>query len=300
MDVSFLNFNKNYSFSLNKIQNKVSSNNLSFKGSENKTQLPSGEQCSTYFHPALALQLQLLKDGYTAEEIIEHQIFKNISFRNIDFSDPNLVEKAQSGEIKKEDIVVNTTKSIADIQAIQRGYSLLKQKFDSLDVQKHVEKMMEFERMLNFPHSRRMSKEGMILEVLHYVDKSNVELLNELLDDENFNNVHLSAALIKTGKSGDAKSALQALKMAQEIGYDKEFSLPLAIIISEANQLNMPIIERMLDEQDFLSNNEDFICNRLMAFLRGWEPDLFVEYLTNKDLTLREIDELMLGVCDEY
>ena len=54
------------------------------------------------------------------------------------------------------------------------------------------------------------------------------------------------------------KYPMQVLKMAQEIGYKKEFSLPLAIIISEANETNMGMVEKMLYEQDFLSENDDF------------------------------------------
>ena len=95
------------------------------------------------------------------------------------------------------------------------------------------------------------------------------------------------------------KYANQALQMGQEMGYEKEFSFPLAIMVSEANESNMPLIEKMLTEQEFLSNNPEFVSEKMMAFLRGWEPGLASSYLSDDDLTLREIDELMDNSFDE-
>ena len=93
MKVSFSNFNQNCSY-VNNIKNNSLAITPSFKGNEIEVQFPNGEYCSAYFHPALALQMQLLKDGYTLEEIKEHQVFNYIDFSNIDFSDPDLLEKA--------------------------------------------------------------------------------------------------------------------------------------------------------------------------------------------------------------
>lgn len=306
MNISSINFNQNYSSHLNKISNN-SNKTPSFKGNENKAQLPSGEQFSAYIHPALALQIELLNDGYTMEEIKNSHVFDIIKIGNIDFSDPNLVEKAQSGEIKTKDVVSHSTKKNADILAIQTGYHLLKQKFNSSDVQAHIEEMRKFEDDLNatlikLGHQRkanRTSVKSMILSALHYVDSKNVNLLNELLDDENFNNIYINTALMKLDKNKDMKYAHQALQMGQEAGYEKEFSFPLAIMISEANESNMPLIEKMLTEQEFLSDNSDFVSNKMMSFLRGWEPGLAISYLSDDDLTLREIEELMDNSFDE-
>ena len=133
----------------------------------------------------------------------------------------------------------------------------------------------------------------MTLEVLHYVDKNNVALLEELLNDKNFNNVYLGSALMKLDKNKDMKYAHQALCMAQEVGYDKDFSQSLAILISEAEPFNIKVIERMLDEQEFLIENDDFVCDKLMTFLRGGEFELLCAYMSDDTMTLREVDEMM-------
>lgn len=305
MKVSFSSFNQNYSY-LNKIQNNVATT-PSFKGNESKAELPSGEYYSATFHPAFALQMQLLKDGYTLEEIKEHQVFNYIDFSNINFSDPDLVEKAQSGEIRKEDILIHPSKSMADVYALQKAYALLRQKFNSEDVQKFIEKMRKLEDELNEifinmghePTKRRTTVNGMILHTLHYVDKTNVGLLNELLDDKNFDNTHISTALMKLNKNKDSKYGLQVLKMAQEVGYNKEFSNALAVLISEAEEFNMPIIEKMLGEQEFLSENSGFVCERMMSFLRGSDPELALSYLTYDDITLNEVNELLISSYSE-
>ena len=63
-----------------------------------------------------------------------------------------------------------------------------------------------------------VSVKSMILSALHYVDSKNVNLLNELLDDENFNNIYINTALMKLDKNKDMKYAHQALQMGQEAG----------------------------------------------------------------------------------
>ena len=87
--------------------------------------------------------------------------------------------------------------------------------------------------------------------------------------------------------------------MAQENGYKKDFSFPLAILISEANENNIGMIEKMLDEQEFLSENTDFVSNKLMNFLRNAGTGLSAIYEENQDLTLNEINELLESESNE-
>ena len=63
--------------------------------------------------------------------------------------------------------------------------------------------------------------------------------------------------------------------------------------------INMPIIEKMLGEQEFLSKNSEFVCERMMSFLRLSDPELAMNYLACDDLTLNEINELLINAYDE-
>ena len=153
--------------------------------------------------------------------------------------------------------------------------------------------MAKYFRENGIEAANKTDSKSMILSVLHYVDKNNVALLEELLDDENFNNVHLTTALMKLDKNKDMKYAHRVLHMAQEVGYDKEFGETLAILISEADLINTMVIKKMLGEQEFLIENEEFVENRLMSFVRGMNFNLLLEYATNEAMTLKEVDELM-------
>ena len=55
----------------------------------------------------------------------------------------------------------------------------------------------------------------------------------------------------------------------------------------------MGMIEKMLYEQDFLSENDDFVSSKLMNFLREAGIGLSLEYERNDDLSLNEIQELL-------
>ena len=118
--------------------------------------------------------------------------------------------------------------------------------------------------------------------------------------DKNFNNVYLHQALMTVNGPKDMKYPMQVIEMAQEIGYKNEFSMPLSILISEAEESNIHMIEKMLEEQDFLSANSDFVSNNLMSLLRNAGTGLSFEYTQNDDLTLNEIQELLqLEEADE-
>ena len=298
MEISSINFSQSVLPKSNKISNNAS--NIAFKGNDNERNVPSHEQCTFFFHPVFELQKQLLEDGYSLEEIRKHEIFDVIEVNNSNLFNPDILDDIYEGKITKKDVISHHPKKLADIQAIQRAYVLLKQKFNTPDVQKHIAKVNAMEEELSRyfkakgeEMTYRTTCQGMILDVLHYVDKNNVALVEELLNDKNFNNVHLSAALMKLDKNKDMRYAHQALHLAQEVGYSKDFSQALAILISEAEPFNIKIIEKMLSEQDFLSQNDDFVCNNLMSFLRGWKLELLCAYMSNDTMTLNDINELM-------
>ena len=298
MEISSINFVQNVLPKTIKSANNAS--NIAFSGYNNERNVPSGEQCTIFFHPVFELQKQLLEDGYSLEEIRKHQIFDVIEINAEFLSNPDILTDVADGKVTKNDIITHQPKNLADVKAIQKAYTLLKQKFNTPDVQKYLAKVGELEEDLaqyfkskGMKEFHRTTCQSLMLEVLHNVDRNNVALLEELLDDENYENTSLYHALMKLDKNQDMRYAHQVHRMAQEIGYKKEFSTALAVLISEANSANIKIIEKMLEEQDFLIENDDFVRNRIMSFLRFSDPNLAINYLINDDLTLSEIDEMM-------
>ena len=229
MNIQFNNF-----VPINSLNVKNNSKKLevSFKWNEIESTdaIPPCNYSSVQIHPIAALNIQLLKDGYSKEEISEHSIFFKTKIKNVDFSNPKLFEAAMQGVITKDDIFTKNLKSIEDVKAMQRAYSYLKEKFNTEDVRKHVQEFNELEDKigailpkegLDVPQKPKFSSKSMILSVLHYVNKDNEPLLQELLNDKNFNNVHLHQALMSIDENKDMKYSHQVLQMAQELGYEK-------------------------------------------------------------------------------
>lgn len=301
--ISRTNLNKN-------TENNFKKTELSFKGidSEKTGNSQPINYTTVQLHPIAEFNLQLLKDGYTMEQINEHSVFTTtkINFNNL--MSPNLMKDIASGKITKNNVFKKHMKSNGDIKAMQRAYISLKEKFNTEDVRKHVSQMTSLEeeissilarKGINSKAEPKYSAKTMILSILHYVNKDNEPLLQELLNDPNFNNVEIKNALLSAEEKKDIKYPLAVLKMAQENGYKKDFSFPLAILISEANENNIGMIEKMLDEQEFLSENADFVSNRLMNFLRNAGTGLSAIYEENQDLTLNEINELLESESNE-
>lgn len=312
MNIQFHNFAP---INSTNVKSNFRKTDISFKGNEENSpvgdvsNVPPYVYTSIQLHPIVELNLQLIKDGYSKDEIKEHGIFFTTKIRNVDFSNPQLLEAAMEGIITKDDIFSKNIKSDDDVKAMQKAYFSLKEKFNTPDVRKHVAEFNAIEDKLNAMFSQKgidlqnrqkYSAKSMILTILRYVNKDNEPLLQQLLNDKNFNNVFLHHALMSIDKNKDMQYSFQVLEMAQETGYKKEFSLPLSILISEANEDNIRMIEKMLDEQDFLSKNNDFVSNKLMNFLREAGTGLSLEYERNDDLTLNEIQELLDLEDSEY
>lgn len=288
------------------VKSNLTKTDISFKGNEENspeevTNLPPSVCTSVQLHPIVELNLQLLKDGYSKNEINEHGIFFTTKIRNFDFGNPQLLEAIMQGSITKDDIFSKNLKTLDDVKAMQKAYSSLKEKFNTVDVRNHVAEFNAIEDKLNamfsqkgidLPNKQKYSAKSMILTILRYVNKDNEPLLQQLLNDKNFNNVFLHHALMSIDKDKDMKYAYQVIDMAQEMGYKKEFSFPLSILISEANERNIGMIEKMFDEQDFLSENDDFVSNNLMNFLREAGTGLSAIYEQDDSMRLNEVQEL--------
>lgn len=286
---------------------KIQKRKLSFKGKD-KNELPvtpSNESVSNYasvqIHPAFALNMQLLKDGYTKKEIEKHKLFKEINIDGSIFDHENLLDDVMDKKITKKDIFFEKSKEIKDAQAMQRVYFALKEKFNTQDVQQHIfeENQMynEFTRVLeglgkDLGDMKPVTCKDKILSVLHYVNCENEPLVYELLNDKKFNNVYLQTALLGVNISKDPISALKVIKMAQDIGYEKDFSFALAVLVGEANEMNLPMIEKMLYEQKFLTENDEFVSTRLMNFLRSAGYGLAKDYVESDEITLDIVQEL--------
>lgn len=307
MSISFSNFSNNDAFNVTNVKKAQGNNDISFKGNETnnseETQgiVPSCNHTIVKIHPLIALNMQLLHDGFSMEQINEHSIFLNRKM-NVDFGNPIFLEAVKQGAVKKDSIFSESIKSNDDIVAMQKAYVLLREKFNSQDVREHVDKMRKLEDEIaqflikkghDLPQESKYSAKSMILSILHYVNKDNEPLLQKLLEDINFNNIYIDKALLSIEDKKDIKYGLQVLEMAQEIGYDKDFSFALSILISEAKAENMPIIEKILNEQDFFVDNDDFVANELINFVRHPYSGLAPVYIQNDDITLNEIQELL-------
>ena len=312
MSINFSNFPYSDTFNVKNITKKRDNVDVSFKGNETngaenvQGNIPSCSHTAVKVHPLIALNMQLLKDAYSMEQINEHSIFLHRMI-NIDFGNPIFLEAAKQGLIKKDSIFSESIKSNEDISAMQKAYLSLREKFNTQDVREHVDKMRKLEAEIaqflikkghDLPQESKYSAKAMILSVLHYVNKENEPLLQKLLNDKNFNNIYLDKALMSFEKNKDMSYGMKVLEMAQTVGYDKEFSFALSVLISEAKEENMPIIEKILEEQDFFAGNDSFVSNELINFVRHPHSGLAPVYIQNDDITLNEIQEL-LNIEDE-
>ena len=281
MNINFLNNVQELSGLSKNINNNMQKKNLSFKGktennsSQESKNVPNYSEAKVSFHPLFNLEMELIKDGFTKEEI-------------------------KSAELTEEGFFPKHKKDTKDIQAMLRTYRLLKEKLCTSDVKEHIEEKIElYDEIADFLRSRgkevksdkRNIYTGAVLPILSRVNKNNEPIVKMLLEDENFDNTQITQALINITGKDNSKYGIKTLEMAQEIGYDKEFSFPLAVIISEANENNIEAIEKMLHEQEFFVDNYDFVANGLMFFLRGYDG-LLPSYKENPDLTMGIVKEL--------
>jgi len=256
--------------------------------------------------PVMALWSMLLKDGYKPEDLKRSGIFTSLNLKDgvdIDVLAEH-VDEFQETQITGKDIFNRNTKSGDDIRAMIKLYADLKEKFVTADVLDDCKRFLDLKNSIlghlqekfgasGEEPSLEEEAAGKILHVLTFTNKDNAAVAHALLDDENFNNMHIESALIGIKGADKAKCGLEVLKIAQETGYDKSFSYALSVLISEADPVNMPVIRKIIEEdQEFLSGNSKFVSEKLMSFLRLMEPELAAAYLEDDTITLQNIDEL--------
>lgn len=294
--------------SLNNAKNikKSSNTQLSFKGQTNDKESSKIPYCqidmqSFLNNPMVNLYTQLIKDGFKTEELKKTKIFQTINM-NPDFDTYILMglDRAPDNYINqiKAQMFDYKPKSQEDIKAMIKLYKQLREKFASNDViqyNKETQKLMnDLKKMFNdAPCDENEPIRGMMLHILSATNSKNGNIAEALLNDENFNNLDINTALLGIDSKEKSAYGQKVLQIAQKIGYNKEFSFPLAIMISEANQENIKMIERLIEEeQDFFINNEEFTTCELMDFLRFKNP-LTLTYISDNEIPMETIQELM-------
>ena len=294
--------------SLNNAKNikKSSNTQLSFKGQTNDKESSKIPYCqidmqSFLNNPMVNLYTQLIKDGFKTEELKKTKIFQTINM-NPDFDTYMLMglDRTPDNYINqiKAQMFDYKPKSQEDIKAMIKLYKQLREKFASNDViqyNKETQKLMnDLKKMFNdAPCDENEPIRGMMLHILSATNSKNGNIAEALLNDENFNNLDINTALLGIDSKEKSAYGQKVLQIAQKIGYNKEFSFHLAIMISEANQENIKMIERLIEEeQDFFINNEEFTTCELMDFLR-FENPLTLTYISDNEIPMETIQELM-------
>lgn len=308
MLVKPISFNKN-AFYLNKMKkNNVVTPNLTFKGVENNNSSENPENkvgdfsYNVTINPCLQLYMQLVKDGFNKKNIQELEIFKSMK------ANEPLIEEAKTNvdfdleEYTVDDFIIKRDKSLEDCSAMVTAYSLLREKFltpdvqtyssqwiDRLSITRPLENSSQEDKDILTSYASRV----LLLGLLKDVNKNNLPVLKKLLADDNFNNAYIHIVLLPINPKTDVKYPLQVLDKAEEIGYDHKFSLPLAVMMSEANEQNITGIEKMLEEQDFFTENLMFVATKLRPLLRKSDSDLFKTYSEDLTFTMEEVNEVL-------
>ena len=58
-------------------------------------------------------------------------------------------------------------------------------------------------------------------------------------------------------------------------------------------------VNENIEIKEFLSKNSGFVCERMISFLRGSDPELVLSYLAYDDITLNEVNELLISSYSE-
>ena len=297
-----------FSFQNNINSKKYVKNSPSFRGQipcDNSSNIPYEQVDLTYLliNPMTNFYKQLLKDGFSAEQIKKHQIFQlthinpnvNLGALNNDI-DMDAIE--QNRDKIKDILFVRESKTLDDYRAMSKLYPKLISKFFTDDVIEHVNRTKEiYDRLSSLSGSKETTTDEIakdsVLDIIHYANRHNKVLIEALLDEKDFNNTCISAALIGVDDENSANSAIKALQIAHNKGFDKEFSFPLAVMLSDVNPSNMELIERLIeDEQEFFINNPEFTSDELLNFLRFHNP-LAEIYLSDSDITMQMIYDIM-------
>ena len=260
-------------------------------------------------NPIFNMYSRLIQDGYTKEQIEVNDIFCNgfdlsnrprilsqkpdLKYSKLDDDFLRVAYKYEAQVPRKR-----TLKTYNDTAAMLSVYGELKKKFVSDDVilntEERMERYNENNEIYGFPlvsMNELLSED--ILKVLTLTNAHSAQVAKVLLNDAKFNNIYLHNAMSNINSTEKSKAAMSVIKFAQEKGYKKDFSYPLAVMVSSACPQNIELIKRLINsEQDFLSRNPDFTENELAYFLMDENPLLKI-YLSDAEMDLQTIYDLM-------
>lgn len=239
----------------------------------------------------------LTSDGFNSAQISKWRIFSHPEMGD-DFTFNELLKKSEHLPSKVASIeVFPNPKNLFDIKAMEQVYRALSSSFCDEDIKRYNDIFSKAAKLLKEPPKFEQEKflKEIILQILAYTNDNNKELALELIKDPDFNNANLAQALAGIRTKEDTKAALEALKAAREIGYCKDFSFVLAIMLSEATKDNLPVVKKALTEQEFLTSSNTFVTNKLFNFLRQ-KDYLTVSYVKDPSMTLKDVEEIIDSV----
>lgn len=250
--------------------------NMTFRANQPKEE-PQEPQyvmdCSRFFQsPMITLRNKLLKDGFTLKDLKGWYV-----------PDEAVPEK------------IDSKKSNKDIEAMIRIYDLIKKKYVNDDVLSNIEEMDEIALGLSEALGVEPSYTGKddfkdeIMALLSYLNHHNAPVVEILLDDEDFLNSEINAAIWGMRTQKDVKYGLEVYNYAKNRGFYKEFSYPLAVCMSEANEKNLDLIKKAIKEENFLTENENFVLGYLSRFLR-MDSEAIKWYLEDDSATLEDVE----------
>lgn len=229
-----------------------------------------------YQSPMLALRSQLLKDGFTLKDLTGWYVP----------DDKECPEK------------IDSQKTREDIEAMIKIYGLVKEKYaDDEDVMENYrvnnEMAADFKEVYGIeldPFRGVNEFKGDIMALLSYSNRHNAPVVEMLLDDKDFLNSEISSAIWGMRDEKDVKYGLEVYNYAKSRGFYKEFSYPLAICMSEANEKNLPLIKKAIGEEAFLTEEEDFVLEHFQQFL-NMDNELTRMYLEDDSMTLADVKD---------
>lgn len=252
-------------------------NNINFRA--NTPQEPSQPQfimdCSIlYQNPMVVLRNKLLQDGFTLKDLKGWYVPNEATPDKID------------------------SKSKQDIETMIRIYDLIKKKYVNEDVLANIEEFDEFAQGMKETFEIETCYGGIddfkdeIMALLSYLNRHNAPVVEILLDDEDFLNSEINAAIWGMRTPKDVENGLRVYNHAKNKGFYKEFSYPLAVCMSEANEKNLELIKKVIGEENFLTENDDFVLSYLAKFLR-MDSAKTAWYLEDDTATLEDVEYWM-------
>lgn len=298
MRTSFLSFQINSKY---KIPNKNNKEAIAFKGSQkpqnDDDNIVAFSVVPIFKAPIIYIHNGLINDGYDPQAIKDWDIFSVVEPE--DASLKKAFQKDYAKERRKlqgKDSPFIRRKPAEDIQSMLRVYTVMKECFENQDTEEYKKSYLDLAQVLADKFGEKIPEkkpvQDLVLETLAYTNRFNEPVTMALLGVENFNNINIPQAIAPIHTISHAQAAISVIKMAKEAGLSKEMSLPLSIMINHADKKNLPVIQKMLKEQDFLIQNKNFTTEKLPILLDEF-GFLAISYAEDDSITLVDIDSIM-------